>query len=37
VIKEVFPFLWVLIAVLFLITYVPGIVLFLPRLLGFQG
>lgn len=37
VIKEVFPFLWVLISVLFLITYVPGIVLFLPRLLGFQG
>jgi hypothetical protein len=25
------------IAVLFLITYVPGIVLFLPRLVGFQG
>jgi tripartite ATP-independent transporter DctM subunit len=37
VIKEVMPFLWVLIVVLFLITYVPGIVLFLPRLLGFQG
>jgi tripartite ATP-independent transporter DctM subunit len=37
VIREVLPFLWVLIAVLFLITYVPGIVLFLPRLLGFQG
>jgi tripartite ATP-independent transporter DctM subunit len=37
VIREVVPFLWVLITVLFLITYVPGIVLFLPRLLGFKG
>jgi tripartite ATP-independent transporter DctM subunit len=37
VIKEVLPFLGVLIGVLFLITYVPGIVLFLPRLVGFQG
>lgn len=37
VIREVIPFLWVLIAVLFLITYVPGLVLFLPRLVGFQG
>jgi tripartite ATP-independent transporter DctM subunit len=37
VIKEVLPFIWVLISVLFLITYIPGIVLFLPRLVGFQG
>jgi TRAP-type C4-dicarboxylate transport system permease large subunit len=37
VIKEVLPFLWVLIAVLFLITYVPRMVLFLPRLVGFRG
>lgn len=37
VIREVMPFLWVLITVLFLITYVPGLVLFLPRLVGFQG
>jgi tripartite ATP-independent transporter DctM subunit len=37
VIREVLPFLWVLIGVLFLITYVPGLVLFLPRLVGFQG
>ena len=37
VIREVLPFLWVLISVLFLITYVPGLVLFLPRLVGFQG
>jgi tripartite ATP-independent transporter DctM subunit len=36
IIREVLPFLWVLIAVLFLITYVPGFVLFLPRLVGFQ-
>lgn len=37
VIREIVPFLWVLITVLFLITYVPSLVLFLPRLLGFQG
>jgi tripartite ATP-independent transporter DctM subunit len=36
IIREIVPFLWVLIAVLFLITYVPGFVLFLPRLVGFQ-
>lgn len=37
VVREVVPFLWVLIGVLFLMTYVPGIVLLLPRLIGFQG
>jgi tripartite ATP-independent transporter DctM subunit len=37
VIREIVPFLWVLITVLFLITYVPSLVLFLPRILGFQG
>jgi tripartite ATP-independent transporter DctM subunit len=37
VVREVVPFIWVLIGVLFLITYIPGIVLFLPRLVGFQG
>ncbi|MFB3816722.1 MAG: TRAP transporter large permease [Candidatus Methylomirabilales bacterium] len=37
VVREVLPFLWVLIGVLFLITYVPAIVMFLPRLIGFQG
>jgi tripartite ATP-independent transporter DctM subunit len=37
VMREVLPFLWVLIGVLFLITYVPAIVLVLPRLIGFQG
>lgn len=37
VIREILPFLWVLIAVLLLITYVPDLVLFLPRVAGFQG
>jgi len=37
IIREIFPFLWILIGVLFLITYVPSLVLFLPRVLGFQG
>jgi tripartite ATP-independent transporter DctM subunit len=37
VVREVLPFLWVLIGVLFLVTYVPGLVLFLPRLVGFHG
>jgi len=37
IIREIFPFLWILIGVLFLITYVPSLVLFLPRILGFQG
>jgi tripartite ATP-independent transporter DctM subunit len=37
VIREIVPFLAVLIGVLFLITYVPGLVLFLPRLAGFPG
>jgi tripartite ATP-independent transporter DctM subunit len=37
VIRETIPFICVLISVLFLITYIPGLVLFLPRLVGFQG
>ncbi len=37
IIREIVPFLLVLIGVLLLITYVPPLVLFLPRLLGFQG
>jgi len=37
IIREIVPFLVVLIGVLFLITYVPSLVLFLPRLVGFQG
>jgi C4-dicarboxylate transporter DctM subunit len=36
-VREVMPFLAVMIAALFAITYVPGLVLFLPRLLGYQG
>ncbi|UCG77270.1 MAG: TRAP transporter large permease [Nitrospirota bacterium] len=35
IIKEMVPFLFILIAVLFLCTYVPGIVMFLPRLVGY--
>ncbi len=34
VIKEILPMLLVLFGVLFFVTYVPGVVLFLPRLLG---
>jgi tripartite ATP-independent transporter DctM subunit len=34
-IKEVFPFILVEVAVLFLITYVPATTLFIPKLLGF--
>ena len=35
-VREVMPFLFVMIAALALITFVPGLVLFLPRLLGYQ-
>jgi tripartite ATP-independent transporter DctM subunit len=35
-VREVMPFLVVMIAALALITFVPGLVLFLPRLLGYQ-
>ena len=35
--REVLPFLGVMFFALMLITYVPGFVLFLPRLLGYQG
>ena len=31
------PFLYVMFGALAIITYVPGVVLFLPRLLGYQG
>jgi len=37
IVREVIPFLWVMIGALGLITFVPGIVLFLPRLMGYQG
>jgi len=36
-VKEVMPFLAVMIGALALITYVPDLVLFLPRLLGYRG
>ena len=36
-VREVLPFLWVMIGALALITFVPDLVLFLPRLLGYKG
>jgi C4-dicarboxylate transporter DctM subunit len=36
-VREVLPFLWVMLGALALLTFVPGIVLFLPRLLGYKG
>jgi C4-dicarboxylate transporter DctM subunit len=36
-VREVLPFLWVMIGALGLITFVPGLVLWLPRLLGYKG
>jgi tripartite ATP-independent transporter DctM subunit len=36
-VREVLPFLVVMIAALALITFVPDLVLFLPRLLGYKG
>lgn len=37
IVKEVLPFLWAMIAALILITFVPDVVLWLPRLLGYRG
>jgi tripartite ATP-independent transporter DctM subunit len=37
IVRETMPFLAVMIGALALITLVPGLVLFLPRLLGYQG
>jgi C4-dicarboxylate transporter, DctM subunit len=37
IVKDLLPFILGLIAVLIFITFVPGFVLFLPRLLGYQG
>jgi tripartite ATP-independent transporter DctM subunit len=37
IVRETLPFLAVMIGALALITLVPGLVLFLPRLLGYQG
>jgi TRAP-type C4-dicarboxylate transport system permease large subunit len=31
------PFLWAMLGALALITYFPSLVLWLPRLLGYQG
>jgi tripartite ATP-independent transporter DctM subunit len=36
-VREVMPFLWVMIGALALMTFIPEIVLFLPRLLGYKG
>jgi C4-dicarboxylate transporter DctM subunit len=36
-VREVIPFLWVMIGALALMTFIPEIVLFLPRLLGYKG
>ena len=37
VVKALFPFFIPLITVLMLVTFLPGIVMWLPRLLGFAG
>jgi TRAP-type C4-dicarboxylate transport system permease large subunit len=36
-VREVLPFLWVMFGALLLLTYVPDIALFLPRLMGYKG
>jgi tripartite ATP-independent transporter DctM subunit len=36
-VREVMPFLWVMIAALVLMTFIPEIVLFLPKLFGYKG
>jgi C4-dicarboxylate transporter, DctM subunit len=37
IVRDTLPFLFAMLAVLLLISFVPGIVLWLPRLLGYQG
>jgi TRAP-type C4-dicarboxylate transport system permease large subunit len=37
IVTEMVPFLVAMIAALAVITFVPGVVLWLPRLLGYQG
>jgi tripartite ATP-independent transporter DctM subunit len=37
IVRDVLPFLWAMAASLGLITFIPQIVLWLPRLLGYQG
>ena len=36
-VREVLPFLWVMLGALALITFIPDLVLWLPRLLGYKG
>jgi TRAP-type C4-dicarboxylate transport system permease large subunit len=36
-VREVMPFLWVMIAALAVMTFVPDVVLFLPKLFGYKG
>jgi tripartite ATP-independent transporter DctM subunit len=36
-VREVMPFLWVMIGALALMTFIPEIVLFLPKLFGYKG
>ena len=37
IVRDTLPFLFAMLVVLALITFVPAIVLWLPRLLGYQG
>jgi TRAP-type C4-dicarboxylate transport system permease large subunit len=37
IIRDLMPFLYALLAALAIITFVPDLVLFLPRILGYQG
>ena len=37
IVRDTLPFLFAMLAVLALITFVPEVVLWLPRLLGYQG
>ena len=37
IVRDTLPFLFAMLAVLALITFVPSVVLWLPRLLGYQG
>jgi TRAP-type C4-dicarboxylate transport system permease large subunit len=36
-VREVLPFLWAMLIALALMTFVPEIVLFLPKLMGYKG
>ena len=36
-VREVMPFLWVMVAALAVMTFVPDVVLFLPKLFGYKG